>query len=68
MAHAELDNVDDIDQLPVPEKEGTIPEEWMAGWWLSNLREVFLANRSLICFRAKMRMRISTDRRVGFEL
>jgi len=25
----ELDNVDDIDQLPVPEKEGTIPEEWI---------------------------------------
>jgi len=29
---AELDNVDDIDQLPVPEKEGTIPEESMSGW------------------------------------
>ena len=28
----ELDNVDDIDRLPVPESEGTIPEEWINGW------------------------------------
>ena len=30
LLYAELDNVDDIDQLPVPEKEGTILEEWMS--------------------------------------
>jgi hypothetical protein len=26
------DNVDDIDRLPVPESEGTIPEECINGW------------------------------------
>jgi hypothetical protein len=34
---AELDNVDDIDQLPVPEKKGIIPKEWMSGWWSDKL-------------------------------
>lgn len=34
---AELDNVDDVDQLPVDEKEGTIPDEWITGWWLKQL-------------------------------
>jgi len=32
----ELDNVDDV-QLPVDEKEGTIPDEWITGWWLKQL-------------------------------
>jgi len=63
----ELDNVDDIDQLPVPEKEGTIPEESMSGWWLTKLG-VFLANRSLTWFMGKMRMKISMDRRVGLDM
>ena len=66
---AELDNVDDIDQLPVPEKEGTIPEEWMSGWWLAKfLRGVFVVNRSLICFMEKMRIKISMDSRAGFNM
>ena len=34
---AEFENVDDIDQLPVDEKEGTIPDEWITGWWLKKL-------------------------------
>jgi len=34
---AELDNIDDVDQLPVEEKEGTIPDEWIAGWWMKQL-------------------------------
>ena len=29
--------MDDIDQLPVEEKEGTIPDEWVTGWWLKQL-------------------------------
>jgi hypothetical protein len=33
----ELDNVDDVDQLPVEEKEGTIPDEWVTGWWLKKV-------------------------------
>ena len=33
----ELDNVDDIDVLPVDEHEGTVPEEWTQDWWLKNL-------------------------------
>jgi hypothetical protein len=37
--HVELDGVDEIDQLPVREKEGTIPEEWMSGWWLTKLEK-----------------------------
>jgi hypothetical protein len=35
---AELDNVDDIDQLPIPEKEGIFPKERMSGWWLNKLK------------------------------
>ena len=35
--HAELDNVNNIDQVPIAEKEGIIPEEWMSGWWLTKL-------------------------------
>jgi hypothetical protein len=31
----ERDNVDDIDRLPVPKSGGTIPEEWINGWWLN---------------------------------
>ena len=34
---AELDNVDDVDQLPVDEKEGSIPDEWINGWWTKQL-------------------------------
>ena len=34
---AKLDNVDDIDVLPVDEHEGTVPEEWTQNWWLKNL-------------------------------
>jgi hypothetical protein len=34
---AELDNVDDIDQLPIEEKERTIPDEWVTGWRLNKL-------------------------------
>src|SRR5579859_5182 len=34
---AELNNVDDVDVLPVEEKEGTIPEEWMQNWWCEKL-------------------------------
>ena len=37
MIHAELDNVDDIDQLRIPEKKGTILEEWMSGQQLTKL-------------------------------
>ena len=35
---AELDNVDDVDQLPVEPKEGTIPDEWINGWWRKQLQ------------------------------
>ena len=42
--HAELDNVDNIDQLSVPEKEGAFLEEWMSRWWLTKLER---ANQSL---------------------
>lgn len=34
---AELDNVDDIGQLPIEEKERTIPDEWVTGWRLNKL-------------------------------
>ena len=34
---AELKNVDDIDVLPVEEKEGHVPEEWTQNWWLANI-------------------------------
>jgi hAT family C-terminal dimerisation region len=34
---AELDNVDDIDQLPIEEKERTIPDEWVTGRRLNKL-------------------------------
>ena len=61
---AELDNVDDIDQLPVPEKEGTIPEEWMSGWWLNKLGRG-LPSQPIV---GKMRRKISRDRRVGFDM
>jgi hypothetical protein len=37
VCNAELDNVDDIDRLPVPESKGTIPEERINGWWLNKL-------------------------------
>jgi hypothetical protein len=36
---AELDNVDDVDQLPVEEKAGTIPDEWINGWWMKQLEK-----------------------------
>ena len=62
---AELDNVDDIDQLSVPEKEGAFPEEWMSRWWLTKLER---ANQSLTWFMEKMRMKISTDKRVGSDM
>ena len=34
---AAMNNVDDIDILPVEEYEGTIPEEWTENWLLKNL-------------------------------
>ena len=33
----ELDHIDDVDQLPIEEKDGTIPDEWVTGWWLKKL-------------------------------
>ena len=45
--HVELDNIDDIDQLPIPEKKGTFPEEWMSGWWLTKL-ERGLPSQSIV--------------------
>ena len=62
---AELDNVDDIDQLSVPEKERAFLEEWMSRWWLIKLER---ANQSLKWFMEKMRMKISTDKRVGSDM
>ena len=35
--HGELDNVDDIDILPVDEHVGTVLDEWTQNWWLKNL-------------------------------
>ena len=34
---AELNHVDDVDVLPVEDKEGTVPEEWMQNWWSEKL-------------------------------
>ena len=42
---AELDNVDDVDQLPVDEKEGTIPDQWINGWWTKQLERGLLGER-----------------------
>ena len=35
--HGELDNVDDIDILPVDEYVGTVLDEWIQNRWLKNL-------------------------------
>ena len=35
--HAELEVIDDVDELPVAEKEGKIPDEWIANWQLEKL-------------------------------
>jgi len=43
--HAKLDNVDDVDQLPVDEKEGTIPYEWINGLWTKQLERGLLGGK-----------------------
>jgi len=30
--------VDDIDDLPIPENSGTVPPEWEDNWWLNKLK------------------------------
>jgi hypothetical protein len=32
-----LEDDADSESLPVPEKEGTIPEEWVQDWWLKKV-------------------------------
>jgi len=37
----------DLDMYPVPEKEGTIPEEWVQNWWCAKLDKVPVGKVSL---------------------
>jgi len=44
----ELENVDDIDRLPIDECEGKIPDEWTQAWWLKNLGKTSTIDPNII--------------------
>ena len=44
----ELENVDDIDRLPVDECEGKIPDERTQGWWMKNLGKTSTIDPNII--------------------
>src|SRR5277367_6579396 len=45
-------NVDDIDGLPVEEKEGNVPEEWTNNWWLVNIGLTSISSDILNAYNA----------------
>jgi len=44
--------VDDIDVLPIEEKEGNVPEEWTNNWWLVNIGLTSISSDILNAYNA----------------
>ena len=60
--YGELDNLNDIDILPVDKHIGTVPDEWTQNWWLKNLGKKSLLG-CMVWINRRMMIKIFMNRK-----